>query len=292
MTQAGFSGTEAVIYDEELPYHTSATIIASPIIKQKPSKKVSILSTAPTGSVATKIAAILAERGFIYDFCSVQDTPKPGQDIISVLDLEGKAFLADISAEQFHRLQNFIANLKSSGMLWLTKSCQIESSEPQYAQIIGLARSVRNELSVDLATLEIDSLEDETTLYRVLDVFGKFQCRSKDSAINPEFEYAIFKGVINISRFHWISISNELSLGTDPEAPKALEIGKRGSLNTLRWVQKPHVIELTGDEISVEVRAVGMNFKVIRLFLYTSRVRHFIGLCTDWTGYSHFHGYC
>jgi hypothetical protein len=262
LTEAGFAGAEAVIYDEEMPYHTNATIIASPLIEPKVDKKVSILSTAPTCSATTRLADSLAKQSFMVDFCSLSDTPKPGQDIISVLDLEGKAFLTNMSAEQFHYLQSFITSLTSSGMLWLTKSSQIESSEPQYAQIIGLTRSVRNELSIDLATLEIDNLEDEATFERVLDVFGKFQGRSKDLEIDPEFEYALSKGVINIPRFHWISVSNELSLGTDPRAPKTLEIGKRGSLKTLRWVQRPE-IKLTGDEVSVKVRAAGMNFKVI-----------------------------
>ncbi len=262
LTKAGFAGAEAVIYDEEVPYHTNATIIASPLIEQKVNKKVSILTTAPNCSAATRLPDSLANQNFMVDFCSLSDTSKPGQDIISVLSLEGKAFLTNISPEQFHSLQNFITNSTSSATLWLTKSCQIESSEPQYAEIIGLARSVRNELSIDLATLEIDNLEDEATFDRVLDVFGKFQGRSKNLEINPEFEYAIFKGMINIPRFHWISVSNELSLGTDPRAPKTLEIGTRGSLKTIRWVQRPE-IKLTGDELAVEVRAAGMNFKVI-----------------------------
>ena len=262
LTQAGFSGAEAVIYDEEMPYHTNATIIASPRVEPRARKNVSILSTAPTCSAATRLADTLVARGFAVDLCSLSDAPKPGQDIISVLDLEGKAFLADVSEDKFHSLQSFIANLGTSGLLWLTRSCQIESSEPQFAQIIGLARSVRNELSVDFATLEIDDISGEATFDRVIDVFGKFQCRSRDLEMDPEFEYAISKGVIHIPRFRWISVSDELSLGTDPAAPKTLEIGKRGSLKTLRWVQRPE-IKLNGEEVAVEVRAAGMNFKVI-----------------------------
>jgi hypothetical protein len=262
LTQAGFDGAEAVIYDEKKPYHTNATIIAFPLIEPNVNKKVFILFTAPNGSAATRLADSLAKHSLTVDFCSLWDAPKPDHDIISVLDLEGKAFLTNISAEQFHSLQTFITKLTSSGILWLTKSSQIEFSEPEYAQVVGLARSVRNELSIDLATVEIDNVQDEATFDRVIDVLGKFQGRSKDLEIDPEFEYAISKGVINIPRFHWISVSNELSSGTDSTAPKTLEIGKRGSLKTLRWVQRPE-IKLTGDEVAVEVRAAGMNFKVI-----------------------------
>lgn len=177
-----------------------------------------------------------------------------------MLDLEGKAFLTDISADDFTFLRTLITNL-SSGMLWLTRSSQIEASEPQYAQIVGLARSVRNELSIDLATVEVDIFEDEATCDRVVDVLVKFQQRSRDLEVDPEFEYAISRGVVHTPRFHWISVSSELSPGTNFKAPKTLEIGKRGSLKTLRWVQRPE-IELVGDEVAVEVRAAGMNFKV------------------------------
>lgn len=221
----------------------------------------SILTTQPKGFAAAQLADTLAKRHFTVDFCSLSDTPKPGQEIISVLDLEGRPFLADISEERFQSLQTFITNLGPSGMLWLTKLCQMECAEPEYSQIIGLARSTRNELSIDLATVEIDNIQDVSVFEKVIDVHIKFQTRSRSLDIDPEYEYAIAKGVINISRFHWISISDELSQGTKLEAPKTLEIGKRGSLKTLRWVQRPE-IQLSGDEIAVEVRAAGMNFKV------------------------------
>ncbi|KAL8721388.1 MAG: hypothetical protein Q9225_001935 [Loekoesia sp. 1 TL-2023] len=277
LTQAGFDGAEAVIYD------TNATSIASPLIEPKVNKKVSIVFTVPNGSAATRLADSLAKHSFTVGFCSLWDPPKPDHDIISVLDLEGKAFLTGISAKQFHSLQIFITKLNSSGMLWLTKSCQIESSEPEYAQVIGFARSVRNKLSINLATVEIENVQDVATFDRVIDILGKFQSRSKDLEIDPEFESAISKGVINIPHFHWISVSNELSSGTDSTAPKSLEIGKRGSLKTLRWVQRPE-IKLTGDEVAVEVRAADMNFKdiIISMGIVDGNVDDGNGLGCEW----------
>jgi NADPH:quinone reductase-like Zn-dependent oxidoreductase len=261
LTAAGFAGAEAVMYDDEQPYHANATIIASPAIEPKINKNVSILSGSPsTSGPAAQAAISLEKQDFVVDFMSLTDGPRPGQDIISVLDLEGKAFLEGLSASQFRSLQSFLTELTSSGMLWLTRASQIECTEPQYAQIIGLARSVRNELSIDLATVELDDVQDQTAFDRVVDVLVKFQGRSRYLETDPEWEYAIRKGVVHVSRFRWISVWNELSSDTDPGAPKTLEIGKRGSLKTLRWVQRPQ-IQLTGDEVAVEVRAAGMNFK-------------------------------
>jgi NADPH:quinone reductase-like Zn-dependent oxidoreductase len=37
---------------------------------------------------------------------------------------------------------------------------------------------------------------------------------------------------------------------------------KQGSLKSLRWVEQPTAAPLTGNEVLVQVRAVGINFKV------------------------------
>jgi len=261
MVQAGFAGLDAVVYDEKIPYHTNATMIASPLNNPKTNKKVTLLSSSSTSYVALSLSKSLNSRGYEVEFCSVADAPKPNQDIISILDLEGKAFLDKVSEKEFKLLQSFISSLATSGMLWLTKSAQMEATEPQYAQIVGLARSIRNELSIDLATLEIDNLGDHGTFDRVVDVFGKFQTRNKDMEVEPDFEYAISKGVVHIPRFQWISVSNELSSKKKTDAPKTLEIGKRGALKTLRWVERPQS-KLSGDEMYIEIRAAGVNFKV------------------------------
>ncbi|THV54033.1 hypothetical protein BGAL_0036g00320 [Botrytis galanthina] len=266
LSEAGFSGAEAIVYDNDLPYHRNATIIASPLSTTTTTatnqKKISILRNSAICPVADHLARSLQNGGYLVDFCLLSESPKPNQDIVSVIDFEGKAFLENISAENFDALKAFIITLKSAGILWLTKPCQIEPSEPQYAQILGLARVLRNELSVDFATLEIDKIQINTTFDRVLDVLVKFQSRSREHEVDPEFEYAIRDGVVHIPRFHWISIPEEVRSAASYEGPKRLNIGKKGSLKTLHWAQGKE-IEVKDDEVSLDVRAVGMNFKDI-----------------------------
>ncbi|PVH93269.1 KR-domain-containing protein [Periconia macrospinosa] len=223
-------------------------------------KKISLLSSSSTSSVAIRLSKSLVLQGYQVEFCSLADAPKPKQDIISILDLEGKPFLEKVPEDEFAFLQNFISGAISSGMLWLTKSAQMGTSEPQYAQILGLARCVRNELSIDFATLEIDDVEDDNTFERVVQVVGKFQTRNKDMDVGLDFEYAISKGVVHVPRYHWISVSNELSSTKKTDAPKTLEIGKRGALKTLGWVERPQS-KLIGDEMYIKIHAAGVNFK-------------------------------
>ncbi|TGO25707.1 hypothetical protein BPAE_0074g00160 [Botrytis paeoniae] len=210
LSEAGFSSVEAVFYDNDLPYHRNATIIASPLSKTTTNqRKISILRTPATCPTFVR--------------CRKAPSPKPNQDIVSVVDFEGKAFLENI---------------------------------------LGLARVLRNELSVDFATLEIDEIQNDTTFDRVFDVLSKFQSHSQEHEVDPEFEYAIHDGVVHIPRFHWISIPEEVRSSASYEGPKRLDIGKKGSLKTLHWAQRKDN-EMKDDEVSLDVRAVGMNLKDI-----------------------------
>lgn len=84
--------------------------------------------------------------------------------------------------------------------------------------------------------------------------------------MDSDSEFALLDGVVYIPRFHWISVRKELSQKADAALPKRLEIEKKGVLQSLQWVQyseKP----LAGDEVIVETRAGGINFKVLHIEL-------------------------
>lgn len=74
-------------------------------------------------------------------------------------------------------------------------------------------------------------------------------------------EWAYSHGEVQISRYHQISIREELSEPTCHASPIRLNMNKPGVINTLDWKQidpRP----LVGDEIEVEVRAVGLSYRV------------------------------
>jgi len=206
----------------------------------------------------SELEALLIHEGFKVDYCTILQDPPPHQDVISLLDLD-RPFFDDIPAEIFEAFKRFIGILKSTGVLWVTKSIQIGCDDPRYALVLGMARTLRSEFSVDFATLEIDNINSNTWGI-MLNVFDKFQKRNKDN-VDPDFEYAISNGVVNIGRFQKVSLSQQLSTMSKESTNKRLEIGSHGLLQSLRWVdQKPSV--LTSDQVEIETRAVGMNFKV------------------------------
>jgi SAM-dependent methyltransferase len=254
---AGFPGAEVVIYDDEVPYQTNAHILSScPLTVPIKSKKVTLLCSTSGSALVRQVEASFLAAGFTVDLCTLIQQPPPNQDIVSLLDLD-EPFFHDISPSNFQAFINFVTKLGSTGMLWVTMASQLRCKDPRYSLVLGMARTIRNELSVDFATLEMDNYS-WTSLVKV---FTKFQHREKDPEIDPEYEYALAQGIIRIGRFDWFNVMKELSAPEIPSAPKRLEIGRRGFLKTLGWVQQPET-GLVGDQIEVEVRAVGMNFKV------------------------------
>ena len=188
----------------------------------------------------------------------------PQYDVLSILDLDqDRSFIDELRPEQFARFQAFVDKLSGRGLLWLTKSCQMTCSEPQYARIIGLARTLRNEQALDFATLELDDVCSETTMDAICDVFGAFQRRDVDSRRCLDFEHAVSDGVVHVPRFHWMHVGQSLTAESSSEvSSKRIEMEKQGSLKSLRWVEQPTAAPPTGSEVLVQVQAVGINFKV------------------------------
>ena len=224
------------------------------------SHRVTLLVDSNYGNFKPQVEALFVEKGFGIDLRSLAQTPPPHQDIISLLDLHSP-FFDDLSEDNFSAIIAFMNRLENSGVLWLTKSAQIDCKDPRYAQSIGMTRTIRNELAIDLATLEIDFL-DSIAWESVFAVFSKFTRRTQDAEVNPEYEYSLSNGVVCTSRFRWFSITKELSVVPEGHKFKKLEIGKRGFLKTLHWAEC-HLQGLTADEVQVDIRAVGMNFKVM-----------------------------
>ncbi|KXX72797.1 Lovastatin diketide synthase LovF, partial [Madurella mycetomatis] len=270
LVAAGFSPPQASVYDDEAPYQANVTIIAAPHISWAPEPAVSLLSELPEGSVARSISASLQRFGLEVATVSLAEKPKGA--VISILDLEGgDPYLSGIAADEFARFQTFLSGLDPAGpgMLWLTRPSQMRCPDPRYAGILGLLRTARNELGTPLSTLELDldslSSPPEATWRVVFDVYQKMRrmrAVEQDALADPDYEYAFSGGKVYLPRFHWISVAGELAEPAgECQTYKRLEIGKRGSLQTMKWVERPVVDNLKGDEIYVDVRAVGMNFK-------------------------------
>lgn len=268
MIAVGFA-EPTVVCDDVAPYQANALIVSSPKQTDRPiSKTISVLcDDSCQFPLIDRLESDLRKAGFNVERCTLEDTPQPSQDIVSVLELK-TPFFENISENKLQMLVKFLQAVDSdSGILWCTRASQINCKDPRWAQSLGFARAVRNELAVDMATLELDHCDDEAS-EAIIKVLQKFQGRVKSDDYDPDYEWVLSDGKVQIGRFHWFSVNDELSrTSSGSKIPKRLEIGKRGFLNTLGWVQQSTQV-LVEDQVEVEVRAVGMNFKV-RIFSFS-----------------------
>lgn len=256
---AGFCAPDAVVFDSEEASQINGVLVTRPYSNPYPteaSKYISLLVRDKTKSY-DMVEKVLQEQGYEVTKITLKDVPQRNVEIVSIIDLDGP-FFENIADEPYHDFQKFLANLKNSGIFWVTKPCHIHVQDPRYAQVIGLARVIRSELLIDFATCEIDDVDAAFSL--VGSAFEKFRTRDGEDTLSPDFEYAIEKGVINIGRYFPFVMMDGFIMETKNERMKVV-IGTPGRLNTLHWVRQPEIAPLTDHNLEIEVHAVGVNFK-------------------------------
>jgi NADPH:quinone reductase-like Zn-dependent oxidoreductase len=240
----------AVVVDVKMSIHTQP-------------KRVTMLAPPDAGLNTAALEDYLRNQGFQVDRCSLEHT-KPlsiaGHKIISVYELESP-FLYDMQEAQFRALVDFVCSLEpGQSLLWLTRAAQIAATDPRYGLINGMARTIRSELNVKLGILELDTL-DERAWEATLKVCTKL-CHSGGDfeETDPDYEFALQDGIVHISRFVDVSVTDGLAMIGVEGSPRHLQIAKKGALDTLRWAATaPQENALDAADVDVDVRVAGLN---------------------------------
>ena len=254
---ADFESSSEPLLDAIEPLQLNGVLVARPARAIPQSRQVSLLCKDQDQNTSP-ILEHLETQGFTVAKCTLQDKVTPGQDVIALLDNDGP-FFQDIDADTFGSFKKFLQCLENSGVLWITKSSQLNCRDPAYAQIIGLARTIRSELLIDFATCEIDDMGKSTP--HLIQVLEKFQQRKMNDSMRPEFEYSVQDGIVRIGRFYPFALCDEI-LETSPDSAAKLDIEIPGRLSTLYWSQQPAVSALNPEEVEIEMYSVSLNFRV------------------------------
>lgn len=272
---AGFDGLDSVTLDAEEPHQLNAIMLARRPGKddqrrETRKKGVTLLgeSGPPRGKGEQEVFGLidalerqLHDQGYAVHRCRLGalDELPAAQDIICLADLE-RPFFEDMDAARYQAFQDLVGRLDGSrGMLWVTRPSQVQCQDPRYAQVVGTARAIRAELLVDLAVCEVDTAG--TSFGRVADVFAHFQTRADsdvEEALQPEYEYAIVNGRVNVGRIYPFSLAD--SMPSDRLDRAQLEMTKPGRLSSFQWTARA-AKPVAGDDIEVEVYAAGLNFR-------------------------------
>lgn len=186
-----------------------------------------------------EITSHLHSEGYQIDCCVWGEQCPAGQDIVALLDIDGP-FVHGIDEIQYSQFKDFVfaSKERGSGVLWITGSAQNNCLNPRYGIFLGFARTLRTELDLELATLELDKF-DVSSWKAIAKVLPEFQRRAhaEGSAKKPEMEWACVNDEILIPRFHWISVNEALAAPKMEGLAQKLDVGKRGILKSLHWKQ-------------------------------------------------------
>ncbi|KAI0123372.1 putative polyketide synthase [Xylariales sp. AK1849] len=262
LREAGFAGIESIAFDNERPYHMNASIIARPAFNiQYPERVTMLLPSQSAGDLAQTTQKLLKEAGYGTDIRVFGEELPVNQDVISFMDVDlPEPILKNVTSDSLEKLLKVVDGSLQSLLLWLTPPAQINCQEPHAAQILGAARTMRQELAIDFATMELENTNEDAA-NAIVKVLRKIQRARKeeDEVLDPDLEYAWSNGAIQLPRFHWFPISAALKETARKPDAKALVAGQRGMLQSLQW-SAVEFHELGPHEVQVQMRVVGMNF--------------------------------
>lgn len=283
-----FSGADAVLSNYEEPEYQVCSAIISTATKSEdkihfPAAPVVIVST--ESSVETPIAnhlqlhlkRLLGTPPTIISIQDIESSDLTDGSCIFLPELH-QPFLHGINGTQLKAVQKITDTAR--GLLWLTTSGTGGSENPTRATVIGVARSVLEETQdFKFVTLDLeDAWDTARSVEHILSVFTSAIQNQSDVC---ETEYLERDGILYVNRLieaNYLAspvFQDENSkdvrvqrLGRGSKRPLKLSIGSVGLLDTFRFVDDPIVTKpLEVDEIEVEIKAYGLNFRDVIIAL-------------------------
>ena len=211
---AGFTGVDAVVPDHDVPsYRLAATIISQPARKAHVpgiDRAVTLLCQSADADIVKRLQSYLQDSGWQVEKCQLgEEMPLKGRDIIASVGLESDFFGEDLTPDRLAAFQALIRHLDAEKVLWLCPPFQVRCKDPRSAQTLGVARTVRTELSLPLFTMEIDINESrfEELVHGVLQ---KIRTTKDEASLHADKEFVVTDGQVCIGRYHPFELKKEL----------------------------------------------------------------------------------
>jgi SAM-dependent methyltransferase len=265
LTKANFTGVDAVRYANDRPLSLTTVILSRTKAADDNAigGQIGLLYLSHITEWGRELEKALTLAGYTVTWYTLQEKAPTGCDLISLLDLEGP-FFQYLSADEYDLFRNYLSTLAESHLLWITKSLQITCDDPGFALVLGMARTLRNELSSKFATVEVDQFDD-ISIASVLKVLRALKVQSQRPWLDPDYEYALQDGKILLPRIQWSSLDQQLTDVPHLSAARSLDIEFNGIFDSLTWAISMSPVsqsDLKEHEVEIDMKYVGMNFRV------------------------------
>ncbi|KAE8372508.1 polyketide synthase [Aspergillus bertholletiae] len=278
LSQAGFSGVDAYQYNAPAPLHWQTVMLSTNPAISSPRSAINLLCTAEDMSQAwiKCLASHLCSDGYDVRW-SIFGEEFPTENVIALLDLR-KPFLHDMSASTYSTIQGWMSSVKH--LLWITHSIQIESKDPRFSLILGLARSLRCELNAAIGTCEIDSF-DNAALPLISQVYKQLGTPIMGQPFR-DYEFVIHGAVCHTGRAIVRKVRDHLH-GTHQLGARQLDIQMLGDLSSLGWKPVPGE-EVGPRDVEVKVSYMALNFKDLMVALGVVERTKTMDFCFEGSG--------
>ncbi|WYZ42231.1 hypothetical protein EsH8_V_001126 [Colletotrichum jinshuiense] len=266
---AGFSKPD-VFYDAEQRYRLNATLVVRPVsLVPKIAaalNNVTLVCEKDSHPLVITFRDLLRNQGYSVTcttLCSHGIQLRGA--VVSLVDIcRGDGYFHDMTQSKLDTFKRLLQSLQENhmGLIWITRPCQIGPVDPTYAPLLGVARTVRAEMGLPFATLEVDSVNPDALL-----AISRVLCSAilrhdvSTSRNDGDMELCYCSGRIIIPRFRWVPISRGLQSKTLPSLVKMLHISRPGSLQSIRWISRCLSEHVASDHVQIKVQAAGLNFK-------------------------------
>ncbi|KAH8432882.1 uncharacterized protein LDX57_010515 [Aspergillus melleus] len=261
LCQAGFSGLDGFQYNAPAPLHWQALMLSTKPAVDCTRSSINLLCTTNIESDpwVQSLAHHLSSQGYEVHWC-IWGEEYPTDNVIALLDFESP-FLHDMSQSTYTAVQSWIPSVKR--LLWVTHSSQMECKDPRFSLVLGLARTLRCELNIDIGTCEVD-LFDEAALPIVTQAYKQLGAPIVGQT-SRDYEFVSHGGVGHIGRATVTKITDHLQV-TDQLDVHQLDIQTVGDLDSLGWKPVP-AADVGPHDVEIKANYLALNFKDLMMSL-------------------------
>ncbi|KKZ65546.1 hypothetical protein EMCG_08619 [[Emmonsia] crescens] len=295
LQEAAFSGIDLFMDDHpDMPEQSSSLIVSTVhAFNELSGKEVALVCY---GAVSDSLTSgLLSELEHITGI-------RPVIEVLGRVDLKGrlcifvgelyKPVLSHMTPDLLSAIQRLVSS--ASGILWVIRQDHQASGLPESNMALGLARTLRSETTIQLATLELEgahgepNLGDTDKITRVFKaVFG-----TESRLRQGDMEYVVRNGLVCVPRVIADPETNkyvyeeshrilpELQPFQQNNRRLKLAMGHPGTLDSSYFTDELPTTPLSTKDIEIEVRFVGLNFKDIMIAMGQLQSGHLGNECS------------
>lgn len=173
--------------------------------------KVSLVVTEDHHALVDVVENTLLNSGINSERCTFEGNIPQDQDMIVLVDFL-KPYLFNITEDKLRGFANRFSTFRRS-IIWVTPNVSTSCANPNSSMILGMARTLRNEMRKDITVVEIDhqAVTFPSSSRSLVNIYRNLGHRAKSGNVDPDYEFAILGGEIKIPRFHWTTTRQALT---------------------------------------------------------------------------------